>query len=218
MLAPLIESHASRVDLIFYPAHQSHSIGEEHAISVTPQEPVSLLRHQGVVGWVQSYPFRNKPFESDKQKFILLLDSIQDSRNLGAILRSAYCTGVDGVIITSKNSAPLNATAIKSSAGLAEHLEIQQQATALHAIQELKNAGYSCYLAMLDGTDATQVSYNLPGCLVIGNEAVGISKNISSLGTKITLPQKSADISYNASVAAGILLFMISSQNQLLAK
>lgn len=171
--------------------------------------------HQGVVAWVQTYQFRSKPFDPKQQKFILLLDSIQDTRNLGAILRSAYCTGVDGVIITSNSSAPLNAVAFKSSAGLAEHLQIAQAPTALHAVQELKKLNYNLYLAMLNGQNAVTTEYELPACLVIGNEAVGISKSIASLGTKVMLPQKAADISYNASVAAGILLFTISSQKGL---
>jgi 23S rRNA (guanosine2251-2'-O)-methyltransferase len=79
--------------------------------------------HQGVVAWVQSFAFRKKSFDPEKQPFIVMLDSIQDPRNLGAILRSAYCTGAQGVVVTTKNSAPLNSVAIKSSAGLSEHLE-----------------------------------------------------------------------------------------------
>ena len=75
--------------------------------------------HQSVVAWANPFNIRKKFFEPAKSPFLLLLDSIQDPRNLGAILRSAYCTGVDGVIICGKNSAPLNATALKSSAGLA---------------------------------------------------------------------------------------------------
>lgn len=172
--------------------------------------------HQGVVAWVQAYPFRKKPFDSNKHKFLLLLDSIQDTRNLGAILRSAYCTGVDGVIMTTKNSAPLNAVAVKSSAGLAEYLEIQMVASAHEALEQLSKSGYAIYLTMLDGKNATTATYQLPLCVVIGNEAVGIAKQLEKYGTKITLPQKTADISYNASVAAGLILFMISTQNRLI--
>ncbi len=172
--------------------------------------------HQGVVAWVQTFPFRKKPFEVKQQPFILFLDSIQDPRNLGAILRSAYCTGVSGVVMTTRNSAPLSAVAIKSSAGLSEHLELQLVSSAQEGLQMLSKSGYSLYLAMLNGTDATKESYDLPTCLVIGNEAVGISKSLRSLGTPVTLPQKTADVSYNASVAAGILLFMIGTKHNLI--
>lgn len=171
--------------------------------------------HQSVVAWVQSFQYRQKPFDPSKSPFLLLLDSIQDARNLGAILRSAYCTGVNGVIITTKNSASLNAVVFKSSAGLAEHLEIMEVPQASTVIDELKK-DYQCYLATLGGKRADTVPYTMPLCLVIGNEAMGISKEILHKGIQITLPQKTADISYNASVAAGILLFMISTQNKLI--
>lgn len=171
--------------------------------------------HQGVVAWVTDFVVRKKPFDPSSHPFLLFLDNIQDPRNLGAILRSAYCTGVSGVILTSRQSAPLNAVAMKSSAGLAEHLEIQQVPSAQGALQELKTAGYAIYLAALGGKNAVTASYGLPLCLVIGNEAIGIEKSLLKYGETITLPQKEADISYNASVAAGILLFTISSRNKL---
>ncbi|HLE76182.1 MAG TPA: RNA methyltransferase [Candidatus Babeliales bacterium] len=172
--------------------------------------------HQSVVAWVQTFPFRNKNFEPKNQPFIIMLDSIQDPRNLGAIVRSAYCAGASGVVMTTKNSAPLNAVAIKSSAGLAEHLEIQQVSSAQEGLQMLSNLGYSIYLAMLNGRDAMKESYDLPTCIVIGNEAIGIAKQLQKYGTPVTLPQKTADVSYNASVAAGILLFMIGTKHKLI--
>ena len=165
--------------------------------------------HQGILAWVTPFVGRKSFFDSRKQPFLLMLDGIQDPHNLGAILRSAYCTGVDGVIITKRKSAPLTATAIKASAGLAEHQEIYFSASASHAVQELKAAGYHIYLATISGKNALEVEYQRPFCLVIGNEAVGISREILSAGTQVTLPQRSEDISYNASVAAGILLFLV---------
>jgi 23S rRNA (guanosine2251-2'-O)-methyltransferase len=171
--------------------------------------------HQGVVGWAMPFQFRKKPFEPSKSPFLLMLDGIQDARNLGAIIRSAYCTGVNGVIITAKNSAPIHAPALKAAAGLAEHLDIIQAPTAKAATQELAQAGYNLYLATLaQGVDATTVSYQEPLCLVIGSEGTGVSPDILKAGTRITLPQRTSDISYNASVAAGILLFLIGSKSK----
>lgn len=172
--------------------------------------------HQGVVAWASPFQLRKKFFEPTKNKFLIMLDSIQDPRNMGAILRSAYCTGISGVIINQKNSCPLNATVLKSSAGLAEHLDIYEASNSLFACQELKKAGYTIYFATLNGKDATQEKYEQPLCLVIGNEAVGVTKNLLSYGKEIRLPQKSVDISYNASVAAGILLFYIAHQNKII--
>lgn len=170
--------------------------------------------HQGVVAWVQTFPFRGKAFDSAKQKFLVLLDGIQDPRNVGAIIRSAYCTGADGVILTEKFAAPLNAAALKASAGLAEHLEIMLAQSSQSAVQTLKAAGYSIYLAAFGGKNALEVEFQAPLCMVIGSEGEGIMPSILKAGIQVTLPQKTADISYNASVAAGILLFLIGTQQK----
>jgi len=172
--------------------------------------------HQGVVAWVQKFPFRKKFFNPTKQKFLVMLDGIQDPRTLGAILRSSYCTGVSGVILTKKGSAPLNAVAIKASAGLAEHLEIFVAPSAEAAALLLKDAKYTMYMAVFDGQDAHTCSFDEPLCLVIGSEGYGVSKNILKWGTPITLPQRTSDISYNASVAAGILLFLVGTKNKVI--
>jgi len=146
-----------------------------------------------------------------------MLDGLQDPRNLGAILRTAYCTGVQGIIITQKGSVPLNGTAIKSAAGLSEYLEIYQASSAQQAAQELTQAGYNLYLAAFGGQNAVTCEYKKPLCIVIGGEGFGISKQVYKYGTEITLPQRTPDISYNASVAAGILLFLVAQKQQLLS-
>ena len=165
--------------------------------------------HQSVVSWVHTFGYRKKFFEPKRHTFLVMLDGIQDPRNLGAILRSSYCTGADGVILTKKSSSPLNAVALKASAGLAEHIDIFVAPSAQSAVQLLKEAGYNIYMAVLDGKDATQYDYKEPLCVVVGSEGFGISRSILRDGTHITLGQRTADISYNASVAAGILLFLI---------
>jgi len=173
--------------------------------------------HQGFVAWAQKFPYRKKFFDPKKQKFLVMLDGIQDPRNLGAILRSAYCTGVQGVILTKKGSCPLNAVAAKSSAGLAEHMEIFVAPSAQSAAQILKDAGYNMYMAVFDGEDASKCEYTQPLCMVVGSEGFGVSKSILKYGKHITLAQRTPDISYNASVAAGILLFLIGTKNKFIA-
>ena len=64
-------------------------------------------------------------------------------------------------------------------------------------------------MSVLNGKDATKVKYKKPLCLVISNEETDISKKVQSQGERITLPQRFPEISYNASVAAGILLFLV---------
>lgn len=164
--------------------------------------------HQGILAWAYPFAYRKKFFDPAKQPFLVMLDGIQDTRNVGAILRSAYCTGADGVIMLKKHGASLTAAALKASAGLAERLEIYMAPSPIAAIQELKKAGYMPYLATFDGKDATKVEFKRPMCLVIGSEAKGVSREIMRSGEKVTLPQRTEDISYNASVAAGILMFL----------
>lgn len=173
--------------------------------------------HQNILAYASPFVFRKKEFDPARQKFILLLDSIQDPRNLGAILRSAYCTGVQGVILTATYSSSITATAIKSSAGLSEYLDIMIMPTAKHAIQALKTAGYNIYVSTLqEAQSMVGMSFDLPLCIVIGNEATGVSKDILKLGTNVKIPQIQADISYNASVAAGIFLFNVSVFNKII--
>lgn len=166
--------------------------------------------HKGIVAHVTPFRYAKELFDPKKKPFILLLDSVQDVRNLGAILRSAYCAGVDGVILCKSKAAQLTGTAIASSAGYAEYLDIYIAPSISYAVTELKKKGYNLYMAVIDGKDATTVDYKNPRCLVIGNEATGIAKPVRKHGELITIPQRSGDISYNASVAAGILLFVLS--------
>lgn len=169
--------------------------------------------HQGIVLVTTPFPFEKTMFSPDKYPFLILLDSIQDVRNLGAIIRSAYCTGVDGIVLCGRNSAPLTPAAIKASAGLAEHARIFIAPTIGQAMIDLQAKGYHIYLATLgSGENAYTTSYQKPAVLVIGNEEMGVSKETLSRGTRILLPQRRADISYNASVAAGILLFLMGVQ------
>jgi 23S rRNA (guanosine2251-2'-O)-methyltransferase len=172
--------------------------------------------HQGIVATVAPFPFRKKLFDPAREPFLVMTESIQDTRNVGGIIRSAYCTNASGVVITSKESAPVNASTCKASAGLIEHLQVYQSNAALKTALELKNQGYNLYLAALGGTSATAINFILPCCIVIGNEASGISPQLLKLGTTVMLPQKQADISYNASVAAGILLFTVATQHHLI--
>jgi len=168
--------------------------------------------HQGFVAWVQTFGFRKQFFDPKKSPFLIMLDGIQDPRNVGAIIRSAYCTNADGVIMIKKDSAPLNSAAIKASAGLAEHIEIYLSPSPQAAMIELKKAGYTVYLATFQGENAAACTFKETLCLVIGSEGMGVSREILKDGINITLPQKNKEISYNASVAAGILMFLVATK------
>ncbi|KKQ50012.1 MAG: RNA methyltransferase, TrmH family, group 3 [candidate division TM6 bacterium GW2011_GWF2_38_10] len=173
--------------------------------------------HNNILAWVTPFKYHTKPFDPQQKPLIIMLDAVQDVRNLGAILRSAYCTGVQGVVLCKTQSAPMTGAAFKASAGLAEYLDIYLAPSMHHAILEHKKAGYHFYMAALGGQNALETNYQKPACIVIGNEATGISKDIQALGTTIMLPQKTTEISYNASVAAGILLFLVSTKLSILS-
>ncbi len=160
----------------------------------------------GVVAFVGDFVYRSKPFEASTHPLILMLDCVQDVKNMGAILRSAYCSGFTGVIIPASNNAKVNAAAMKSSAGLAEHLDIQVSSSLKNTVSELKNAGYTIYAAYLGGQDIRNVEIKRPLCIIIGNEERGISPDLAKMCQKVMIPQISEDVSYNASVAAGILM------------
>lgn len=177
---------------------------EKNVLDGIAQSP----EHGGVVALVSPFKFHSKMFSPKTHPMILLLDGIQDVGNLGAILRSAYCAGVQGVVVPTVGAAPITSAVFKASAGLAEYLDIYQPASTAQAVMELKQAGYNLYMAVVDGQNVTEVTFQKPLCLVIGNEATGITRDIKKQGTAITIPQR-PDVSYNASVATGILLFFI---------
>lgn len=173
---------------------------------------VNTTDHQGVVAWVQRFPYRSKIFDPAKQRFLIMLDGVQDPRNVGAIIRSAYCTGADGIILCKKGGSPLTPAAIKASAGLSEHMELYQAPSSAYAVNELKKAGYALYVAALGGKDSRTISFQEPLCIIIGSEGAGVSPEVLKSGERVMLPQRRSDISYNASVAAGILLFMVANK------
>jgi 23S rRNA (guanosine2251-2'-O)-methyltransferase len=151
--------------------------------------------------------------ESKKSQYplLLILDSIQDTHNVGAILRTADCSGVDGIIITKNNSAPINETVVKTSAGASEHVKITLINNLAQTIDELKQKGFWIVGSYLEGAkDYTKVDYKVPIAVIVGNEEKGIRKlTADKCDHLIRIPMKGKIQSLNVSVATGILLFEI---------
>ena len=151
--------------------------------------------------------------ESKKSQYplLLILDSIQDTHNVGAILRSADCSGVDGIIITKNNSAPINETVVKTSAGASEHVKITLINNLAQTIDELKQKGFWIVGSYLEGAkDYTKVDYKVPIAVIVGNEEKGIRKlTADKCDHLVRIPMKGKIQSLNVSVATGILLFEI---------
>jgi 23S rRNA (guanosine2251-2'-O)-methyltransferase len=157
--------------------------------------------------------------ESKKSQYplLLILDSIQDTHNVGAILRSADCSGVDGIIITKNNSAPINETVVKTSAGASEHVKITLINNLAQTIDELKKKGFWIVGSYLEGAKAyTSVDYKIPLAVIVGNEEKGIRKlTADKCDHLVRIPMKGKIQSLNVSVATGVLLFEILRQRNI---
>ncbi|MHC1736523.1 MAG: 23S rRNA (guanosine(2251)-2'-O)-methyltransferase RlmB [Ignavibacteriaceae bacterium] len=173
---------------------------------------------QGVVALLASvryYSF-SEIIDNCKQKknpIILVLDSIQDTHNLGAILRTAECVGVDGVILPKHNSAPINDTVVKTSAGGVNYLKICSVPNLVSAIQGLKENGFWIVGTSLEGDkDYDEPDYNVPVGLIVGNEERGIRKLLlEKCDFLVKIPVFGKLQSLNVSVATGIMLYKIKS-------
>jgi len=152
--------------------------------------------------------------EGEALPLILILDEIHDPHNVGAILRSAECSGVNGVIITKHHSATITSTVTKTSAGATEHLKICQVNNLSQTIDELKEKGFWIVGSSLENAkNYTEVDYKIPLALIVGNEEKGIRKlTASKCDFLVKIPMSGKIQSLNVSVATGILLFEILKQ------
>ena len=176
---------------------------------------------QGVVALKQDFKFSSLDeilSESKKTSLplILILDEIQDPHNVGAILRSAECSGVNGIILTKHNSATITSTVSKVSAGATEHLKICQVNNLSQTIDELKEKGFWIVGSSLENAkNYTEGDYKIPIALIVGNEEKGIRKlTASKCDFLVKIPMSGKIQSLNVSVATGILLFEILRQRR----
>jgi len=176
-------------------------------------------RHQGVVAKTSQAALL--PFETLLANFaagvlrgerprLIVLDSMQDPHNLGAIIRSAHASGMSGVLITRERSAPLGGTAAKASAGAISHIDICQVVNLANALEKLKKVGAWVFGAVKE--DAAQSIYktdfNLPACVVVGSEGQGIRPLVRQhCDVLISIPMAGTLDSLNSSVAAGVIMF-----------
>ncbi|NMR89232.1 23S rRNA (guanosine(2251)-2'-O)-methyltransferase RlmB, partial [Vibrio parahaemolyticus] len=115
------------------------------------------LAHQGVIAVVNDYTYSDiseiidYAKEINQDPFVVILDGIEDPHNLGAIIRTAECAGVHGIIIPKRRAATVNETVIKTSAGAAIHMKIAKVTNISAAIEELKELGLWIYGADMDG-------------------------------------------------------------------
>ena len=189
-------------------------------ISYVPLEKMEKLcrsNHQGIIlisspiEFVALETMVEAVLESEKTPLFLILDQISDVRNFGAILRTAECTGVDGVIIQKKGGAPVSGDTVKTSAGAIFNIPICKVDHIKDAIYYLQGSGITTIAA----TEKTQDTiYNLelnePMAIVMGSEGLGVSKSVLSIvDKKASLPLLGVINSLNVSVACGALLYEV---------
>ena len=189
-------------------------------ISYVPIEKLHRLtknNHQGVVASISPITFYElealveKVLEGKKVPLFLLLDQLSDVRNFGAIIRTAECTGVDGIIIQKKGAAPVTADTIKTSAGAAFKVPIAKVDHVKDAIFYLQASGISV-IAATEKTDASlyNISFNKPCAIVMGSEDRGISPSIlKTVDHLAKIPLLGEIESLNVSVACSVFLYEV---------
>ena len=170
--------------------------------------------HQGIVAFAAAKEYSTVEeileYAQDRGEppFILVLDEIEDPHNFGAIIRTAECAGVHGIIIPKRRSVGLSYTAGKASAGAIEYMRVARVTNIANLIDKLKEHGVWVYGADMNGTDYTRCDFSGPCAIVIGNEGKGISRLVrEKCDVIVSLPMKGKINSLNASVAAGILMY-----------
>lgn len=204
-----------------------HSINENKIpFSFVPVEKLNMLskskNHQGAVAKTSLISFKDldelltEIMATRKSPIFLLMDQISDVRNLGAILRTAECTGVDAVIIPTHGNAPINADAIKTSAGAAFKLPLCKVHHVLDAVHQLKALDIQV-VSLTEKTDHLiyDIDCSKATALVIGSEDKGISNSVlKNSDHRAKLPLLGAIESLNVSVACGAALYEIVRQRR----
>jgi len=174
------------------------------------------LHHQGLIAFASAYQYSSideilmAAKDKEEAPFLILLDGVTDPHNLGAIIRTAECVGVHGVIIPIHRSVGLTPAAVKASAGAIEHIRVARVTNLNRTIEDLKKQGIWTYAVTMNGKDYEKVDFRGPCALVIGAEGEGISRlTEEKCDLSVKLPMKGALDSLNASVAAGVMMYRV---------
>ena len=172
--------------------------------------------HQGVIASCPAHDYVELEdiLEAAKKKnedpIIVVLDSITDPHNLGAILRSADCSGVHGIVIPKRRSASLTGIVSKTSAGATLHVPVARVTNLNAAIDDLKKAGVWICCAMTHGKPYWKADMKGPIAIIIGSEGEGVSKLLEKKSDfAVSIPMHGEIASLNASVAAGLLMYEV---------
>lgn len=179
----------------------------------------NFANHQGVVAYINDFAYSSvddilgNAQKSHKPPFIIVLDCIEDSGNLGAIIRTAECAAAHGIIVPKRRCAPLNFIANKASAGAINNMPIARVTNIARTLDYLKKQNIWIFAADMQGCNYKQVDFKGPLALVFGNEGSGISRLVKeTCDAVVSIPMKGKISSLNVSVSAGILMYEVLSQ------
>ncbi len=193
-------------------------------VQVVPKARLDRLAagavHQGVVAFVAPVHYRtleelleevapSPEAVRERQPLLVALDQIEDPHNYGAILRTAAAAGVAGVLVPRHHMAPLNAAALKASAGAALRVPIARVTNLTRTLETLKAHGFWVAGASPSGdVSVWEMDWHRPLVLVLGNEGRGLRPGVArACDLLVSIPLRGPVESLNVSVAAGILLF-----------
>ena len=175
--------------------------------------------HQGVIAFCAAHAYSSVDeilkFAEEKEEhpFVIVLDDIEDPQNLGAIMRTAECAGVHGIIIGKNRAASLTETVAKTSAGAIEYMKVARVTNIPRTMEDLKKRGL--WIAACDMDGETYTSADLKGAIavVIGNEGKGICRLVKEkCDFTVSIPMRGKISSLNASNAAAILMYEVRRQ------
>jgi len=167
--------------------------------------------HQGIILEIDDVKTYNYdeiiPNIKEDNPVIVMLDHLEDPHNFGAIIRTSEALGASCIIIPNDRSVSVNGTVVKTSVGAIEYIPIVKVVNLNDTIKKLKKDGYWIIGTDMDGEDYSKIDYNMPVCLVIGNEGKGMSRMVRENSDIIaSIPMKGKTNSLNASVSCAIVL------------
>ena len=183
---------------------------------------ITMKNHQGVIALVSPVTYHRLDnllpslYEEGRNPFIIALDGLTDTRNFGAIGRTADCSGVDGIVIPERNSVSVTPDAVKTSAGGLFYVPVCRERDIVTAVRLLRDSGVKVVGATEKGAvNYTDIDYTGPVAVVMGSEDTGISDDVLRLCDEpAAIPMLGNIGSLNVSVAAGVLMYEVVRQRR----
>jgi 23S rRNA (guanosine2251-2'-O)-methyltransferase len=197
---------------------RTKSITVKRAPRTTLDRAVGNTNHQGVMARIAAARYADADdllgaigvrVGSKKEPLVVVLDGVEDPRNLGAILRTSECAGVDGVFVPERRAAGLTDAVAKAAAGAMEHVPVSRATNLSRLIEQLKERNVWVVGTVADAAmNYTDWDWTRPSALVLGGEGAGLHRLVREhCDVLVRIPVLGRIQSLNVSVAAGIVLY-----------